>query len=215
MYSRFAEPELLWAWLAARSIARGLPLPVPAHGGMRVATGSPEEICRYVFPGPEPGLAALAASIKTSRIFLKMCGAGEELMALAPPGWQLQPAGYLMTHAGSPVLAPPLAPGYRLEMNLQGQVISARVFAEDGAVAASGHAVEHAHVFVFDRIVVHAAHRRRGLGRAIMAALGARQRSASARRVLVATEDGRALYETLGWEVNTPYSTIMIPDHEP
>lgn len=215
MHSHFAEPELLWGWLAARSIARGLPLPVPSHGGMRVATGSPEEICRYVFAGPEPGLAALAASIKAARTFLKMCGPGEELLALAPPGWQLQPAGYLMTHTGSRVLAPALARGYRLEMHLQGQVFTARVVAEDGVVAASGHAVEHGRVFVYDRIVTHAAHRRRGLGRAIMAALGARQRSASARRVLVATEDGRALYETLGWDVSTPYSTIMIPDHEP
>lgn len=60
----FAEPELPWAWLAGRSIARGLPLPVAVHGGMRVDTASPEEACRYVFAGPEPGLAALASSIR-------------------------------------------------------------------------------------------------------------------------------------------------------
>jgi hypothetical protein len=45
-----------------------------------------------------------------------------------------------------------------------------------------------------------------------MSALGATQQSPTARRVLVATEDGRALYSTLGWTVLSPYSTVVIND---
>lgn len=208
---RVADPELLWAWLAGRSIARGLPLPVADQGGMRVDTGSAAETCRYVFAGPAPGLKALAASIRTPRIFLKMCGTGEELLALAPEGWQLQPPGYFMTHAGPAHAAPLLAPGYRLEVDRHGATIAARIHAQDGALAASGYAVQFGSAFVFDRIVTHEAHRRRGLGRALMAALAARQETGSARRVLVATEEGRALYTALGWRVGSPYSTIVIP----
>ncbi|MCC2972183.1 GNAT family N-acetyltransferase [Massilia sp. IC2-476] len=179
---------------------------------MRVDTASIEETCRYVFAGPAPGLVALAASIRAPRTFIKMCGRGEELLALAPPGWELQPGGYLMTHAGQDRAPPPLAPGYRLELRQEGPAILARIHAEDGALAASGYAAEYGGAFVFDRIATYAAHRRRGLGSAMIAALAARQRSPAARRVLVATEDGRALYAALGWRVASPYSTIVIPD---
>jgi GNAT superfamily N-acetyltransferase len=209
-----ADPALVWGWLAGRSLARGLPQPVPDRGGMRVDTGSPDEVRRHVFAGPEPGLAELAASIHAGRIFLKMCGPAEQLRALAPPRWQLQPGAYLMTHAGPADAAPVPADGYRLELERGKGVFAARIHARDGSVAASGHAAEHGGYFVFDRIATHAAHRRRGLGRTIMSALGAMQQARQARRVLVATEEGRALYEALGWKVVTAYSTVVIPGGE-
>lgn len=204
------EPGLLWRWLAARSIAHGLPLPVPDDGGMRVDTMLAHETRRHVFAGPCDGLRALAASVREPRVLLKMCGTGDDLLALAPPGWELQPPGYLMTQAGHSDTAHAAGPGYRIETMRQGLVASVRIHAADGTVAASGHAAECRGVFVFDRIATHAAHRRRGLGRALMAALGACQR-APAQRVLVATEEGRALYEALGWTVASPYATIVIP----
>jgi GNAT superfamily N-acetyltransferase len=89
-----------------------------------------------------------------------------------------------------------------------GAATCARILFEDGAVAASGYAIEHGGVFIFDTIVTAAPHRRKGLGKALMAALGATQQSATARRVLVATEDGRALYLALGWTVLSPYATV-------
>jgi GNAT superfamily N-acetyltransferase len=206
------EPELLWGWLAARSIARGLPLPVPEHGGMRVDTGMPNELRRYVFAGPGPGLQELASLTHPPRTFIKMCGASDQLLRLIPAKWQLQPSGYLMTHAGARDALQAPAPGYQIEVEQQGLVISARGYAQDGSIAASGYAAEHGGIFVFDRIATHAAHRRRGLGRAIMSALGSMQRANTAQRVLVATEEGRALYSTLGWKVRSAYSTIAIPD---
>ena len=157
------EPGLLAAWLAARSIARGLALPVPDHGGWRVETGLPKEIRRYVFSRPVPGISALAASIHHPHIFIKMCGSGEQLLRLLPPRWQLLPGGFFMTHDGS-LHAPALPAGYRLDVATSQAITTARIFTGDGAVAASGHAVEHAGVFVFDRIVTEAAHRRRGAG---------------------------------------------------
>ncbi|MCC7700839.1 GNAT family N-acetyltransferase [Janthinobacterium sp. GW460P] len=207
--AHLADPGLLAAWLAARSIARGLPPPVPDHGGWRVDTGLPGEIRRHVFAGPVPGISALAASIHGPHIFIKMCGAGQQLLGLLPPRWQLCPGGYFMRHAGS-LRAPDLPAGYRLEVTTSQAITTVRILSGDGGIAASGHAVEYAGVFVFDRIVTEAPHRRRGLGRVLIAALAARQRSGSARRVLVATEDGAKLYASLGWQIESPYSTATI-----
>ena len=208
------DPALLWGWLAGRSLARGLPGPVPDHGGMRVDTGSADELRRYVFAGPGPEVTRLAASITASPTFIKMCGSGEQLLALVPARWRRQPQAYFMTQAGTDGEPSGAAPGYRLEVQDRNGVFAARIHAQDGAIAASGYAVEHGECFVFDRIATHVAHRRRGLGRAIMSALGGMQRSRLANRVLVATEDGRALYEALGWKLVTAYSTVAIPGDE-
>jgi hypothetical protein len=51
---------------------------------MRVDTGLPNEIRRYVFAGPGPGLQELASSIRETRTFIKMCGSDDELLALVP-----------------------------------------------------------------------------------------------------------------------------------
>ena len=209
--SAHAFPELLWGWLAARSVARGLPLPVPAHGGMRVDTARPDEASRHVFAGPDPRIAEVAASIRAPRHVIKMCGPGERLLSLAPAGWQLQPRAYLMTQDVLQQPALVLDPAYRLVRARESGAIAVTIHADDGEIAASGHAAEHGGAFVFDRIAVDPAHRRRGLGRALMAALGAEQRSPQATRVLVASDDGRALYGTLGWTVRCAYSTIVIP----
>jgi len=209
--TRPSDSALLWGWVAARSVARGLPPPVPAHGGMRVDTGLPDEASRHVFAGPDPRIAALAASIRAPRHFIKMCGPGEQLLSLAPTGWELQPRAWFMTQEVARDVPAPLDPAYRLVVARDGAAITVLIHAHDGEIAASGHATEHAGVFVFDRIATHQAHRRKGLGRTLMAALGAEQRCAGARRVLVASADGRALYATLGWTDLSDYSTIVIP----
>ncbi len=202
------DPALLRRWLTARSLARGLPLPVPDHGGWRVDTGQPDERCRHVFAGPSTGLRALALTVDDPLTVIKMCGDGEQLLALMPPGWRLRQIGYLMVHDGAPPAMAPLPAGYRLAVTAEGMATAARIFCEDGSIAASGGAVEHDGVFIFDAIATSVAHRRRGLGSALMAALGASQRNPASRRILVATEDGRALYLKLGWTVLSPYATV-------
>jgi hypothetical protein len=55
-------------------------------------------------------------------------------------------------------------------------------------------------------------HRRKGLGRAVMSLLGRAKARPSLPEVLIATEDGRKLYEALGWRTLSPYSTACIPE---
>jgi GNAT superfamily N-acetyltransferase len=204
------SPQLLESWLAARSMARGLPAPVADRGGLRVDTGSPEELRRHVFAGPDPGITELAREIGEPRVFIKLCGPREQLLSRVTPRWQLQPGAYLMTKEPGINPVPSLPPGYWLRMSTELAVTTARIFAEDDTLVASGYAVEHEGVFIFDRIAVDVMHRQQGLGAALMAALGTAQQSQAAQRILVATEMGRALYATLGWRVLSPYSTVAL-----
>src|SRR5471030_2167355 len=120
--TQHVEPELIAGWLGARSIARGLPAPVADHGGMRVDTGLPNEVRRYVFAGPVDGIRKLAESIDVPHVPIKMCGPADQLLARMPSRWELQSVSYLMTRQ-SAIDAPPIPPtGYRIDVSIVGQM---------------------------------------------------------------------------------------------
>lgn len=197
------------AWLAARSLSRNLPAPLPDHGGWRVDSNEPEERRRYVFAHPGKGLRVLGESIDEPFVALKLCRSGPELMALLPARWQLASDHFMMVWdrpegGGGP------APGYRLSLHQEGAVSIATIEAADGEVAASGRAAYTDGVFAFDQIRTEEAHRRRGLATAIIHALRS-VAQLDARLVLTATHDGRALYRALGWRDYCPYATALIP----
>jgi GNAT superfamily N-acetyltransferase len=206
------DPELLFAWQAAHSIARGAPAPVRDRGGFRVDTHSEKETKRWVFPQLCEGLGEIAREIAAPRHYLKLCGTDEELRSALPAGWQIQLANYLMTAATANLDTQPLADGYRIELHRAGPVTRASVVAPNGDLAATGCAAETADAFVYDRIETAPDHRRKGLGIAVMAALGSAKRSAASRPLLVATEDGRGLYANLGWTVLAPFAAAVIPE---
>ncbi len=93
------DPAGLEAWLSARSIARGLQLPIPHHGGFRVDTKSDAEAALWVFLKASFGLEHLARSISDPLYFLKLCGAAGELRAALPKGWTLHAPSYFMRAA--------------------------------------------------------------------------------------------------------------------
>ena len=80
---------LVESWLRARSVIGKLPQPVPDHGGLRVETGSPEEIRRYVFAHAVAGLSELASTIRIAGVLLKFCGPQDEMRQLLPARWQV------------------------------------------------------------------------------------------------------------------------------
>jgi predicted GNAT family N-acyltransferase len=90
-------------------------------------------------------------------------------------------------------------------------VVGVCIFSDDGRLAASGYAAETSEAFIYDRIVTDAYHRRKGLGHAVMATLRSAKRNSANPELLVATEDGKALYSTLGWRIVSPYSTAAVP----
>lgn len=212
MPHRGVDPSLLKAWITARSLARGLPMPVADHGGFRVDTNADGEVARWIFAQATPGLARLAQTIDREGYLLKLCGAAEELAALLPEGWTIHPPGYFM-QVTVPAAAARLEDGYSFTLTRMGAVTHAQIFSHSGQLAAEGHAAETDEVFIYDRIATHPAHRRKGLARVLMAELGSCRQADGRPQVLVATEDGRALYSALGWETVSPYSTASFQPH--
>jgi len=95
--------------------------------------------------------------------------------------------------------------GYRVQAERAGAIVSVRLVTESGDVAASGQAAVDGAFAAFDQIVTSEAHRRKGLGRCVMAALSEAAIGLGATHgVLVATEAGAALYTALGWSVVSP-----------
>jgi hypothetical protein len=206
------DPKLIFAWQAAHSIARGSPSPVHDRGGFRVDTHSEKEVKRWVFPQLCDGLRAIAHDITAPRHYLKLCGTDEELRSAVPARWELQPTNHFMLSVATTADAKPLPLGYRMEFHQAGPVTRACIIAPDGALAASGCAAETADVFIYDRIETAQDHRRKGLGAAVMTALGTARKYAAGPQLLVATEDGRHLYGNLGWTVLAPFSAVSIPE---
>ena len=98
-----------------------------------------------------------------------------------------------------------LADGYTCSTQAGPGIVAITVHDPDGQVAATGQMGVVGEVAVMDKIETHTAHRRRGLGGAIMSALAERARSMDAvRGVLMASTEGRALYTSIGWTTLCP-----------
>jgi hypothetical protein len=206
------DPDLLRAWLTARSVGRGLPPPSPDCGGFRVDTNSDDELVRWVFPKVNDGLAELGHRLREPRHLIKVGASSPALRAVLPERWELRAPSYFMI-AGAPAPAAPLPEGYALALDRDGPVAEARVVSQsNGAIVASGFAAQAAGVFVYDRIGTVPEHRRKGFGSVIMTALRKAKTGPSTPELLVATEEGRALYVRLVWRVLSPYSTASIPE---
>lgn len=189
------------AWVHGWTISRGTSVPVKVRGGYRVDVGLPGHQVRYVLPTYDAGLVDGLGEPDT---WLKICG---QVPLDAP--WEIQPAEYLMTCRLSSTAAD-VAASYELTSVRRGSLVDVVVSASDGSVAASGKAALTGEAAVFDQIETSPQHRRRGLGRSVMAALStAAQYAGASTGVLVATEDGRALYTALGWTLESPMTAAV------
>ena len=207
---------LLETWTRGWAASRGKPGPVPDGDGWRVEVGLPQQIRRHVFPRISDTLRERAETIHEPWVYLKACITADAMRALLPPRWTVQAPSFFMTF-DAPLPRPARLPdGYALSIDDDPESTArsariARVHAPDGMLAADGHMVIVDRSAIFDRIGTDAAHRRLGLGRAVMSALHA---DAAERGVthglLAATLDGHALYTTFGWRVQSPYASAVI-----
>jgi len=203
-------------WLAARSVSRGLPAPVFDRGGYRVDTGDEAEAKRWVFAEPVDGIRSVAQEISQPGFLIKLCGSVEQLRPMLPPAWQVQASGFMMAGPGlapdgGKRAAPPCPPGYTLDVQRSGAVTHIRILAPTGALAASGYCAETDAAFVIDRIATELEHRRLGLARLVVQTLLSHKRRAATPELLVATDAGCALYQTMGWRILSPYTTGHAP----
>lgn len=206
--------ELLLAWGRGWAASRGTPRPEPlADGGWRIAVGLPGHRQRDLLPAwTAERVQAWADNITGPGHWIKALIDPAELRL--PAAWEKHATEYLMSTALLAEVPPPLAPGYRSDLAQRGDVIECRILTSDGQAAAGaqiGLAGRHA---VFDQVVTEPAHRRLGLGRHAMARLAEAAREQGADRgLLVATEDGRALYTALGWRVDSLMTAASVAEH--
>lgn len=202
---------LLERWLNGWSRSRGLPLPVPDRGGLRVDVGWPDQLRRHVFVDAGAPLQACAAGVDAPHVFFKAAVDSPTLRRALPSRWSIEAPRFLMActgpMAGPASLPDPLIPTLTVE---HGAYVIA-LHDADGAMAATGRITFDAGTAVYDRIETAPAHRRNGLASYIMLALDDLAiQSDVTERLLVATSEGATLYRHLGWHHVAPFSTATL-----
>jgi GNAT superfamily N-acetyltransferase len=208
-----ADPAVVEAWVRGWTLCRQTAPPeAVAGGGWRVEVGWPDQQARYVFPEPDAELERLGHAIEDAWVYLKACAPVDEVAPLLPPRWRLEARGAMMLKPA--LMAAPVSPpqGYKIGLETYGPVTVAQVTAPDGDFAAWGRVARSGDFAVFDRVATAETHRRRGLGRSVMATLERIGEEAGATGgLLVATPMGLMLYEPLGWRLHAHYASAVIP----
>ncbi|MCL1669795.1 GNAT family N-acetyltransferase [Elizabethkingia ursingii] len=202
-------------WLNGWSVSREVSLPVKYKSGFKVEVGWENQKTRYVFPALNEDLIHLAESIDEPWVFLKVCAACSELIEILPDRWTIQPQGYLMMSENNSdkIKNRTLADTYTMETEISDDgVYLIKIKDKNNELASSGRVVCIDGWAIYDRIETSQYHQRKGLGSYLFAEL---QKIANKKgienNILVATEEGRLLYESLGWKVVSLYTSVVIP----
>lgn len=206
-------PALVTAWVHGWALSRRVPAPAAIPGGHRVDVGLPgHRVRRVLHTYDAEALARLALEHAEPGTWIKAGGDADEFHAALPAQWRTADTGYLMTAPFAPAAATPPDP-YTLTLDEDGAVITARVLDADGGTAAQGQLAVYAAYAIVDQVETDPAHRRRGLGGTVMRALAGGAYARGARTgVLVATDEGRALYESLGWTWRSDVPGAYVPE---
>ncbi|MBE1487655.1 GNAT family N-acetyltransferase [Plantactinospora soyae] len=206
--------ELMMAWGRGWAVSRGTAAPVEVAGGFRVDVGLPGHRVRHVLHTYDAySLRRLARELTAPGNWIKAAGDPGEFRAALPEGWTMDIAGYLMTVPLSRSAVERPASPYTIRVDLDGEVAVATVRDDSGATAASGRLARAGEFGIVDKVETEPAHRRRGLGSVVMRALGDRAAARGMRTgILVATDDGRALYRSLGWTVRSEVPGAFRPE---
>lgn len=181
---------------------------VTADGaGWRVLVGAETRYEEYVVAEPTPEEALRFARLVEPRFtsWLTVVG-GIDRQALAAFGG-LDRIARVETVMEAPLTAVPLPPDVVVDPDTGGGVAHVRVVV-DGVAAARGQVAVVGRDAVFDRIETNPAYRRRGLGRRVVDGLTAWSVAQGADvGLLLASEEGRALYRSAGWRDVAPAVT--------
>ncbi|MEV0386551.1 GNAT family N-acetyltransferase [Nonomuraea sp. NPDC050643] len=199
------------AWVDGWVISRNAPQPVREPWGLRVDVGLPGHVARHIVARPTPEvLHRLTETLTTPGTWLKLCAPAEAVAPLLPPRWAVQDPEFMMTVPLARGIAQ-VPPGYTLAITTRAGVTAARLLTAAGEVAARGQFAVAGTTAVVDKVETAGGHRRRGLGTVVMKTIASTAASMGARTgVLVATAQGRSLYETLGWSLHTPVTAAVL-----
>ncbi|MFF3427856.1 GNAT family N-acetyltransferase [Streptomyces sp. NPDC002602] len=206
--------ELARSWVEGWTVSRGTPKPVDMPWGLSVPVGLPTEAVRHVLLDADVETArGLVGSITEPATCVKAFLEPGVMEPWFSPEWEPTDPGFLMAVDLRPSAVRGAPDGYTAATEIADGVISVRVLAADGELAARGRIGLTGAACVFDQIVTEEAHRRLGLGTVVMGALtDAAVENGAATGILGATVQGRALYETLDWKVLAPLTGFL---HKP
>jgi hypothetical protein len=202
-------------WLKGWALSRELPLPTKFKSGFKVDVGYKEQKIRYVFPNLNEDFIELANSITEPWVFLKVCAAPDTLKNLLPTRWVIQPQGYMMSNSQHMIEKKVnLNDKYKIEFEQYNSTYVIKIITKNGDLAAIGRVILVDDLAIYDRIATDINHKRNGLATVLMKEL---EKIALSKGIynnfLVATEEGKLLYESLGWELSCLYTSIVIPDN--
>lgn len=210
---RDSVPEVVMAWGRGWTVCRGTPGPVVVPGGFRVEVGQPGHRERTVLHTYDADtLRRFGRDSTRPGAWIKIMGAPEVLRTTLSDDWTVTVVNHLMT---VPFEATSVAPpaGYELRAETGGERVTVTVLAPDGSTAAYGTLAPAGGFGTIDRVGTEPAYRRRGLGSLVMRSLGVEAARRGLRTgILVATEEGRALYQALGWTVRSPVAAAFRPE---
>ena len=208
----YISPNIVEKWLKAWCLSRELPLPVSFKSGLKVDVGYEKQKTRYVFPELNDDFIQLSKHINEPWIFLKVCASPDEIINHISKKWIVQPQGYMMSSFRQIIFKNTnLHSYYKIEYSHYNSTFVVSILTQKGELAASGRVVLVDDLAVYDRISTEDNHRRKGLATFLMKEL---ENIALAKGVsknfLIATEEGKFLYESLGWEVYSLYTSIVM-----
>ncbi|MPY55252.1 GNAT family N-acetyltransferase [Streptomyces acidicola] len=205
------DSGLIRRWLDGWTVARSLPEaePVePVGDGLRSRCDQPgREVEVFALRADEEpeSLARLAAAVAAARQITWLTvptlrpGTVEAIVGAAGLELLHRSEWFMTTDLTEHPQHAPAAP-YEREVRTEGPVTVVSLYNASGEVAARGSIAVVDGDAIADRIETDAAHRRRGLGRAMMSALAETAVSQGARTgLLIASEEGQRLYSSLGW----------------
>ncbi|WP_125609986.1 GNAT family N-acetyltransferase [Specibacter cremeus] len=209
---------LVTTWLSGWRLMRGLPEPVPVEGGLRVEFGQPHRTYEFIALNADSspvGVRRLChlASETTGMNWLTITthSADATEVTVREAGLELAgPCETLMTCDFDTRPGHDLPEGYRLTTSTGEGVVRATIFSPTDEVAASGQmaVLPQERTAVPDKIETSPARRRRGLGSRLMAALTEEaSKQGVTRGLLVASPEGKLLYESLGW---TTVASVLV-----
>lgn len=206
--------DIIAKWLKAWSLSRELSLPVQYKSGFKVDVGFENQKSRYVFTELNEDFIQLSKQINEPWIFLKVCASAKEIESKVLNTWKIQPQGYMMCcfHPMN-IARTKLNEAYKLEFENYNSTVVVRIVTKIGELASEGRVVIIDDLAIYDRIKTENTHKRKGLATFLMKELENIALSKGVfKNFLVATEEGKSLYETLGWDLYCLYTSIVLMD---
>jgi GNAT superfamily N-acetyltransferase len=212
LWATVMNDHFQWAfgYCAAREYAR--PTPATLASALWLDVGKADQAGRFILGNASGEVVAAAfAAVEAPHIYVDIAAPRAAILPHIPPRWQLRDAMWLMAN-GFEIAPTRPTPDFKIEIDESDNRFEVVARHADESLAARGVIGIHGSTAVYDQIVTEPQFGRRGLGSAIMAELGRLAADCGVTDcLLVATADGKALYERLGWKLRGDIVSVISP----